>query len=87
MRLEKGDADWRRRMLTGEGERWKKKGEERQEIREGGCRLEKESDGRRREKRDRRPEKGGADGEVGKRVRRENGERKQDARWRRRQMG
>jgi hypothetical protein len=51
------------------------------------CRLEKESDGRTREKRDRRKDKGGADGEVGKRVRREKGERKQNARWRRRQMG
>ncbi len=34
MRLEKGDADWRRRKMTGEGERWDKKGEGRQETRE-----------------------------------------------------
>ncbi len=34
MRLEKGDADWRHRMLTEEGERWEKKGEGRQETRE-----------------------------------------------------
>ncbi len=27
MRLEKGDADWRRRMPTEEGERWEKEGE------------------------------------------------------------
>ncbi len=34
MRLEKGDADWRRRKMTGEGERWEKEGEGRQETRE-----------------------------------------------------
>ncbi len=44
MRLEKGDADWRHRMLTEEGERWEKKGEGKQETKEGGCRLETQED-------------------------------------------
>ncbi len=51
-RRETGDK--RRGVQTGEGEQWKDEGEERQEIREGWCRLEKESNGRTREKRDRR---------------------------------
>jgi hypothetical protein len=46
MRLEKGDADWRHRMLTEEVERWEKEGEGRQETREGECRLEKKKEGR-----------------------------------------